>query len=225
MDPTETRFYKGAFQEVKNCPHGNRQKQNNEEPFISIASQIHMAARWKPPGEEYYVNYYESACCNENNDNRSRSVDNSDPEHTPKKLKRRKITKEQGLAPEVAQGLRALGIAPFIPVPFNPTPNSFNSCCNIINLFLQLTKRKKSSVTLTNSQIAKNYEDILKIAKILQFPWDFFQLTQNEMSQFLKTKQFLVLLKTKIHTFFNKMMIYQFHLRSQNPKIEIAPII
>ena len=203
LEPTETKFYRGAFQENNRHGHGdiksNRGSNANDtmtksqrllkkhfglevaalkfskgprsklakyylqgngndhdESVISLASQIQMAARWKPPpGEQYYIAHPDihdaSAFGREFGDNRSGSVDNSDPGHTPKKLKRRKIVREQG----------------FLHNYFNPTPNSFNSCCNIINLFLQLTKRKKTTSIMTNSQITKNFEDIQKIAKIL----------------------------------------------------------
>ena len=48
---------------------------------------------------------------------------------------------------------------------------------------------------------------MINIAKRMNFPSEFFIKTQNEMLQFLKTKDFIVILKIKIHQFFNKMMV------------------
>jgi hypothetical protein len=73
----------------------------------------------------------------------------------------------------------------------------------------------KKEQTLTPLQ---SYTKILAAAKLLGFPFDFLHKTQNDLMQFMKTKDFMVLLKSKVHLFLNRLIMSQFNNDPVLPK-------
>ena len=51
---------------------------------------------------------------------------------------------------------------------------------------------------------------ILDMARSLNFPQHLFKMPINELETFLKTKDFLILIRTKMHVNFNQMNVESF---------------
>jgi len=88
----------------------------------------------------------------------------------------------------------------------------------------QATDPKQQS-TLASAQSAMNSQTIgclnlnpqkhkliLDIARQLNFPHHFFKMPINELATYLKTKDFLVLIRTKMHVNFNQLNVESFRV-------------
>jgi hypothetical protein len=85
------------------------------------------------------------------------------------------------------------------------SPENFNKCVSTINLFLSLTLRSK---TAHLSQ--ELYQKIIKISKLLGFGPDFYKKSISELNVFMRTKDFLVILRVRIHGLLNSVILDQF---------------
>jgi hypothetical protein len=86
-------------------------------------------------------------------------------------------------------------------------PEKFNKCINSINLLVNLTLRSK------NSQMSQeSYQRVIKLCKLLGFGQEITKKTQTEINQFLKTKDFLVILRVRIHILLNLVVLDQFNV-------------
>jgi hypothetical protein len=78
---------------------------------------------------------------------------------------------------------------------------SFNKCINAINVFIKLTLRSK-----TASISLEKYPKVIKLAKLLGFNSEFYKKQFADMNQFIKTKDFLVILRVRIHSLMNAVI-------------------
>jgi len=66
-----------------------------------------------------------------------------------------------------------------------------------INGFIKLTLRNKAFVQ--GPQQIEHYHKIVRVSKALGFPQDFFKKGPEELFQYMRSKDFLVLLRVRVH--------------------------
>ena len=104
------------------------------------------------------------------------------------------------------------------PVP-NITTQSEEKEARIPNVLGSQTLLNNSQMASISNLTPQKYKQINEIAKHLNFPPDFFKKNINELGAYLKTKDFLVLMRTKMHVAYNQLNVDQFRFHTKNPLI------
>ena len=86
---------------------------------------------------------------------------------------------------------------------------------NVLGSQSQLNSQMVSTLNLTPQKC----KQINEIAKHLNFPPDFFKKNITELGAYLKSKDFLILMRTKMHVAYNQLNIDQFRFHTKNPLI------
>ena len=101
------------------------------------------------------------------------------------------------------------------PAPGAQSMENFNQCVRALNQFIYVTTQRKSQMERSggstnvpaNLQSNHVYLKIVHGFKILGFPQELQSKTHHEILNYLKTKDFIVMLKSKMHQYFSKLCV------------------
>lgn len=99
-------------------------------------------------------------------------------------------------------------------------PEAFNKCVETINQFVQSALRNKNS-TLTKEL----HQKICTLSRKLGFPQEFSKKSLQSMNTFLRTKEFLTMVRINMHQLLNNVIYNQFNINAKNKDVPLPRLL
>lgn len=71
----------------------------------------------------------------------------------------------------------------------------------------------------------ETYNKIIRLAKVLGFPAEFTKKNITDLMTFLKTKEFIIMLKVRVHNLINGVVFEQFNVHNRNNRIQVPHLL